>query len=162
MQDYLQKILRARVYDVAIETPLDKAINLSNRFKNTIWLKREDLQPAFSFKVRGAYNKMSQLTIEELKKGVVASSAGNHAQGVALSACHLKCRAVIVMPVTTPIVKISAVERLNAEVILYGETYDEAYKERLYYDGTCYSNVPYITYVNAYWLCYCKWKKSSS
>ncbi|WP_320674709.1 threonine ammonia-lyase, biosynthetic [Prochlorococcus sp. MIT 1341] len=131
MEDYLKKILRARVYDVAKETPLDFAKNLSTRLKNQIWFKREDLQPVFSFKLRGAYNKMAQLSAEELKIGVIASSAGNHAQGVALSASKLKCRAVIVMPITTPAVKVQAVELLNAEVILHGETYDEAYKEAL-------------------------------
>ncbi len=129
MEDYLQKILRARVYDVALETPIDKAKNLSNRYKNAIWLKREDLQPVFSFKIRGAYNRMIHLSKDELRKGVVASSAGNHAQGVALSADHLKCKAVIVMPVTTPKVKIEAVKALKGTVILHGETYDEAYEE---------------------------------
>ncbi len=131
MDDYLQKILRARVYDVAVETPLELATNLSQRLGNEIWLKREDLQPVFSFKIRGAYNLMSQLTKEELNNGVIASSAGNHAQGVALSAAKLKCRAVIVMPVTTPLMKIKSVKSLNAEVILHGETYDESYKEAL-------------------------------
>ena len=100
MTDYLQKILRARVYDVARETPLDPAPNLSQRLKNQIWLKREDLQPVFSFKLRGAYNRMVQLPVEDLQRGVIASSAGNHAQGVALSARRLGCRAVIVMPKT--------------------------------------------------------------
>ena len=116
MDDYLQRILRARVYDVAVETPLELAKNLSNRYENKIWLKREDLQPVFSFKLRGAYNRMVQLHKEELRKGVVASSAGNHAQGVALSAAYLKCRAVIVMPVTTPATKVNAVHRYKAEV----------------------------------------------
>ena len=131
MEDYLQKILRARVYDVAKESPLDRAKNLSKKLKNDIWLKREDLQPVFSFKLRGAFNRMSQLTKEELSKGVIASSAGNHAQGVALSASFLKCRAVIVMPLTTPIMKVRAVESHKAEVILYGETYDECYEKAL-------------------------------
>ena len=131
MEDYLQKILRARVYDVAEETPLEKAKNLSKKFKNNIWFKREDLQPVFSFKLRGAFNRMSQLTKEELEKGVIASSAGNHAQGVALSASVLKCRSVIVMPLTTPIMKVRAVESHKAEVILYGETYDECYEKAL-------------------------------
>jgi len=131
MEDYLQKILRARVYDVADETPLERAKNLSKRFHNEIWLKREDLQPVFSFKLRGAFNRMSQLTKNELSKGVIASSAGNHAQGVALSASFLKCRAVIVMPLTTPIMKVRAVETLKAEVILFGETYDECYEKAL-------------------------------
>ncbi len=131
MEDYLQKILRARVYDVAEETPLERAKNLSKKYKNDIWLKREDLQPVFSFKLRGAFNRMSQLTKEELSKGVIASSAGNHAQGVALSASFLKCRAVIVMPLTTPIMKVRAVESHKAEVILFGETYDECYEKAL-------------------------------
>lgn len=131
MDDYLQRILRARVYDVAIETPLELAKNLSERLKNQIWLKREDLQQVFSFKLRGAYNRMSQLTNEELSRGVIASSAGNHAQGVALSARHLKCRAVIVMPITTPEMKVKAVRAQKAEVVLYGESYDESYKEAL-------------------------------
>ncbi len=131
MVDYLQKILRARVYDVAKETPLEKAKNLSKRFKNDIWIKREDLQPVFSFKLRGAYNRMVKLTKNELRRGVIASSAGNHAQGVALSASHLKCRAVIVMPLTTPSVKVNAVKSLNAEVVLFGETYDEAYQKAI-------------------------------
>ncbi len=100
MDDYLQRILRARVYDVAHETPLELAKNLSRRLQNKIWLKREDLQPVFSFKLRGAYNRMSLLSKEELQRGVIASSAGNHAQGVALSASYLNCRAVIVMPIT--------------------------------------------------------------
>ena len=131
MEDYLQKILRARVYDVAEETPLEKAKNLSKKFENNIWFKREDLQPVFSFKLRGAFNRMSQLSKEELDKGVIASSAGNHAQGVALSASFLKCRSVIVMPLTTPVMKIRAVESLKAEVILFGETYDECYEKAL-------------------------------
>ncbi len=131
MTDYLQKILRARVYDIAVETPLDLAKNLSKRYKNHVWLKREDLQPVFSFKLRGAYNRMSLLNEEELSRGVIASSAGNHAQGVALSAAHLKCKAVIVMPITTPETKVKAVHALDAEVVLHGETYDESYKEAL-------------------------------
>ncbi len=127
MEDILRKILKARVYDIAIESPLEKAEKLSKKINNSVWFKREDLQPVFSFKLRGAYNRMSRLTKDELKKGVVASSAGNHAQGVALSASKLNCRAVIVMPVTTPPMKIEAVRSLNAEVILHGETYDEAF-----------------------------------
>ena len=129
MDHYLPRILRARVYDVARETPLELANNLSRRLSNSVWLKREDLQPVFSFKLRGAYNRMAQLSEAELKLGVIASSAGNHAQGVALSASHLGCRAVIVMPVTTPGVKVDAVRQLGAEVVLHGETYDEAYAE---------------------------------
>ena len=129
MTDYLQKILRARVYDVARETPLDPAPNLSQRLNNQIWLKREDLQPVFSFKLRGAYNRMVQLPVEDLQRGVIASSAGNHAQGVALSARRLGCRSVIVMPKTTPEVKIRAVRALGGEVVLHGETYDECSAE---------------------------------
>ena len=129
MDHYLPRILRARVYDVARETPLELANNLSRRLSNSVWLKREDLQPVFSFKLRGAYNRMAQLSKAELQLGVIASSAGNHAQGVALSASHLGCRAVIVMPVTTPGVKVDAVRQLGAEVVLHGETYDEAYAE---------------------------------
>ena len=124
MEDYLQKILRARVYDVAVETPLEEAKKLSHKLKNRVFFKREDLQPVFSFKLRGAYNRMSRLTSQELEKGVIASSAGNHAQGVALSAAYLKCRAVIVMPITTPPMKVEAVRSLNAEIILHGENYD--------------------------------------
>ena len=131
MDDYLQRILKARVYDVAKETPLEIAKNLSKRLGNQIWLKREDLQPVFSFKLRGAYNRMSRLNKKELQKGVIASSAGNHAQGVALSAAYLNCRAVIVMPLTTPTVKITAVKAHKAEVLLFGETYDESYQEAL-------------------------------
>ncbi|MCP4972128.1 MAG: threonine ammonia-lyase, biosynthetic [Prochlorococcus sp.] len=129
MDDYLQRILRARVYDVAQETPLELAANLSRRLNNQIWFKREDLQPVFSFKLRGAYNRMAQLSKQQLEQGVIASSAGNHAQGVALSAAHLHCRAVIVMPITTPEMKVRAVRALGGEVVLHGETYDEAYQE---------------------------------
>ena len=129
MDHYLPRILRARVYDVARETPLEPAANLSERLDNAIWLKREDLQPVFSFKLRGAYNRMAQLSPEQLSRGVIASSAGNHAQGVALSAQHLGCRAVIVMPITTPEVKVDAVRRRGGTVVLHGETYDEAYAE---------------------------------
>ncbi|MGB1774839.1 MAG: threonine ammonia-lyase, biosynthetic, partial [Synechococcus sp.] len=129
MTDYLQRILRARVYDVAVETPLDPAPNLSRRLSNSVLLKREDLQPVFSFKLRGAYNRMVQLSADELQRGVIASSAGNHAQGVALSAARLGCRAVIVMPATTPEVKVRAVRALGAEVVLHGETYDECSAE---------------------------------
>ncbi len=132
MDDYLHRILRARVYDVAKETPLEEAKNLSHRLKNKVLLKREDLQPVFSFKLRGAYNRMAQLNEAALKKGVIASSAGNHAQGVALSAAYLKCRAVIVMPVTTPEMKVKAVRSLNAEVLLHGDTYDESHKKALH------------------------------
>lgn len=127
MTDYLEKILLARVYDVAIESPLEVATNLSRRLNNTVLLKREDLQPVFSFKLRGAYNKMAGLTPAQLKRGVVAASAGNHAQGVALSAQRLGCAATIVMPATTPQIKIDAVTRRGATVVLHGDSYDEAY-----------------------------------
>ena len=129
MSDYLQRILRARVYDVAIESPLDAAPNLSARLGNTVLLKREDLQPVFSFKLRGAYNKMAGLSAPELERGVIAASAGNHAQGVALAAQKLGCRAVIVMPVTTPEMKVKAVAARGAEVVLHGDTYDAACAE---------------------------------
>ena len=125
--DYLQKILTAAVYDVAIESPLDRASILSQRLKNQILLKREDMQPVFSFKLRGAYNKMAKLKPELLARGVIAASAGNHAQGVALSAKRMGTTATIVMPVTTPQMKVNAVEARGAEVILQGETYDDAY-----------------------------------
>jgi threonine dehydratase len=128
LSDYLQKILNARVYDVAIETALEPAKTLSQRYGNRIWLKREDTQPVFSFKLRGAYNKMSQLTPMQLKRGVICASAGNHAQGVALSAQRMGCRAVIVMPVTTPSLKIDAVRALGGDVVLHGESYSDAYQ----------------------------------
>jgi threonine dehydratase len=124
---YLQRILRARVYDVAIESPLENAPNLSRRLQNRVLLKREDLQPVFSFKLRGAYNKMVSLPSAVLERGVIAASAGNHAQGVALAAQRLDCRAVIVMPVTTPEVKVRSVAARGAEVVLHGDTYDEAF-----------------------------------
>ncbi len=125
--DYLARILNARVYDVAVETPLERAPLLSARLGNTLLLKREDLQPVFSFKIRGAYNKMAGLPAAARARGVIAASAGNHAQGVALSASHLGCRAVIVMPVTTPRIKVDAVAARGAEVVLAGDSYDDAY-----------------------------------
>ncbi len=127
--DYLRRILTARVYDVAIESPLDPAPNLSKRIGNKVLLKREDLQPVFSFKVRGAYNKMINCSPEQLARGVIAASAGNHAQGVALSAAKLGCRAVIVMPTTTPQVKVDAVKAFggsHVQVVLQGESYSDA------------------------------------
>ena len=124
--DYLERVLKARVYDVAIESPLETAPNLSARIGNRLLLKREDMQPVFSFKLRGAYNKMANLPAAKLAKGVIAASAGNHAQGVALAAQKLGCRAVIVMPVTTPRIKIDAVAARGAEVVLRGDTYAEA------------------------------------
>lgn len=129
MTDYLERILLARVYDVAIESPLEAADNLSQRLGNTVWLKREDLQPVFSFKLRGAYNKMANLAPEQLRRGVVAASAGNHAQGVALAAQVLGCEATIVMPATTPQIKIDAVAKRGARVLLHGDSYDEAYAQ---------------------------------
>jgi threonine dehydratase len=124
--DYLKRILTSKVYDVAHETALDPAPRISKRIGNTVLLKREDTQPVFSFKLRGAYNKMAHLSAEELARGVIAASAGNHAQGVALSANRLKCRAVIVMPVTTPQVKIDAVRALGGEVVLFGDSFTDA------------------------------------
>ena len=125
--DYLEKILTARVYDVAIESPLEPAPALSRRLGNHVLLKREDKQPVFSFKLRGAYNKMAHLTPARLKRGVICASAGNHAQGVALAAQRLGCKAVIVMPVTTPRIKVSAVAARGADVQLHGDSYHEAY-----------------------------------
>jgi len=125
--DYLQRSQNASVYDVAIKSPLDFAQNLSARLGNHIWLKREDLQPVFSFKLRGAYNKLASLPDSGLAAGVICSSAGNHAQGVALAAQRRGVRAVIVMPVTTPSIKVDAVRALGGEVELYGDTYDDAY-----------------------------------
>jgi len=130
--DYLERILNAtRVYDVAIESPLQEAQRLSVRLSNRVLLKREDMQPVFSFKLRGAYNKMAQLSKAELSRGVIAASAGNHAQGVALSAQRLKAKAIIVMPTTTPSIKIEAVQARGATVVLEGVSYSEAYDAAL-------------------------------
>lgn len=126
--NYLKAILNSRVYEVAKETPLELAEQLSERFGHNIWLKREDTQPIFCYKIRGAYNKMVSLTASELKRGVVAASAGNHAQGVAMSAQQLGCEALIVMPVTTPSIKIKAVQRWGAKLELIGDNYDEAFE----------------------------------
>jgi threonine dehydratase len=125
--DYLKRILTSRVYDVVEETPLERAPLLSARLGNELLLKREDLQPVFSFKIRGAYNKMANLSAEQLERGVIAASAGNHAQGVALAARRLGCHAVIVMPTTTPDVKIDAVRASGAEVVLAGESYSDSH-----------------------------------
>jgi threonine dehydratase len=125
-KSYVKKILEARVYDVAIETPLSPALIMSERLGNKVLLKREDLQPVYSFKLRGAYNKMIQLTDEERSRGVVAASAGNHAQGLAMSAKHLGVKAIIVMPKTTPAIKVDAVRARGAEVVLHGDAYDAA------------------------------------
>ena len=129
--DYKQKIENSHVYDVAKKTPLQFQPNLSARIHNRVLLKREDMQPVFSFKLRGAYNKMASLSSDVLKRGVIAASAGNHAQGVALAAQKLKCRAVIVMPTTTPAIKINAVKARGAEVILFGDSYSDAYVKAL-------------------------------
>jgi threonine dehydratase len=125
--DYLTKILNARVYDVAIESDLTHAKQLSRRLHNTVLLKREDQQAVFSFKLRGAYNKMAHLSPEQLHKGVICASAGNHAQGVALGAQKLGTKAIIVMPVTTPQLKVDAVKNLGGEVVLHGDSYSDAY-----------------------------------
>src|SRR3954468_11798011 len=130
-QEYLRRILNARVYDVAIETPLEIAPQLSARIGGTLLLKREDLQPVFSFKLQGAYNKMVNLTAAARARGVIAASAGNHAQGVALAASKLGCHALIVMPATTPEVKVNAVRALGAEIVLAGNCFSEAYAHAL-------------------------------
>jgi threonine dehydratase len=129
--EYLTRILRARVYDVAIETPLQPAKALSNRLRNRVLLKREDQQAVFSFKLRGAYNKIAHLSPQQLQRGVICASAGNHAQGVALAARRLGSSSVIVMPVTAPQVKIDAVRELGGSVVLHGESYSEAYAHAL-------------------------------
>ena len=128
MKNAVNETLLAKVYDVAVETPLEKATKLSNENGLPIYLKREDLQPVHSFKIRGAYNKMVHLTAKEKKKGVIAASAGNHAQGVALSAQKLDINATIVMPKTTPSIKVDAVKTYDAEVILWGDSYSDAYE----------------------------------
>ena len=129
--DYLIKILNAKVYDVARESAMETAQILSRRLGNKVLLKREDQQPVFSFKLRGAYNKMAHLTPAQLKTGVICASAGNHAQGVALSASKLGTRAIIVMPTTTPQVKIDAVRGLGGEVVLFGDSYSDAFKHAM-------------------------------
>ncbi len=143
--DYLKKILQARVYDVAIESPLERSTGISEALNNHILLKREDLQPVFSFKLRGAYNKMAHLSPAQLKRGVICASAGNHAQGVALAAEKLGCKAMIVMPTTTPDIKIEAVKRRGATVILHGDSYHEAgiYAKKL-------AKEKQLTYVHPY------------
>ena len=128
---YLQKILTASVYDVAIESALDVAPRLSARLHNNVLFKREDTQPVFSFKLRGAYNKMARLPTEARSRGVICASAGNHAQGVALSARKLGCKAVVVMPTTTPSLKVDAVRALGGEVVLYGDSYSDAHERAL-------------------------------
>ena len=125
-QSYIKRILDARVYDVARETPVDEAYLMSRRLGNQVWLKREDLQPIFSFKLRGAYNKMSKLSQEQRDRGVVAASAGNHAQGLAMAAQHMGVSATIVMPRTTPQIKIDAVRNRGAKTVLHGDSFEEA------------------------------------
>ena len=131
LAEYLQRILTAKVYDVAIESPLEVAHELSRRLGNKVLLKREDSQPVFSFKLRGAYNKMAHLSAEQLRRGVICASAGNHAQGVALAARRMGSKALIVMPVTTPKLKIDAVRALGGEVVLHGDSYSDAYAHAL-------------------------------
>ena len=125
-QSYIKRILDARVYDVARETPIDHARLLSRRLNNRVLLKREDLQPVFSFKLRGAYNKMVHLPEDQRARGVITASAGNHAQGLALAAHKLGVKAIIVMPRTTPAIKVDAVRSHGARVVLHGDTFDEA------------------------------------
>jgi threonine dehydratase len=127
LERYLKMISKSSVYDLASETPLTLAERLTERLGNTVWMKREDLQPVHSFKLRGAYNKLASLSDEECRKGIIAASAGNHAQGVALAARTLALKALIVMPVTTPSIKVESVRRLGARIKLSGDTYDEAY-----------------------------------
>src|SRR5580693_2061493 len=129
--DYLQRVLKARVYDVAIESPLEAAPRLSQRLGNQVLFKREDLQPVFSFKLRGAYNKIAHLSAATAAHGVICASAGNHAQGVALAARKRGIPAVIVMPQTTPAIKVRAVIDLGGEVVLHGDIYDVAYEHAL-------------------------------
>ena len=130
-ENYVEKILKAKVYDVAIETPLDAAPRLSRRLHNRVLFKREDLQPVFSFKIRGAYNKIAQLSAIGAQRGVICASAGNHAQGVALGARTRGIPAVIVMPLTTPQIKVQAVADLGGEIVLHGDDYDEAYEHAM-------------------------------
>jgi threonine dehydratase len=126
MQKLLKQILTSKVYEVAIETPLEESAVLSQALNNRILLKREDLQPVFSFKLRGAYNRIANLTVEERGRGVITASAGNHAQGVAFSGQKLGIKTTIVMPVTTPAIKLSAVKSYGATVVLFGDNYSEA------------------------------------
>ena len=126
LESYVKRILASRVYDLAQETPLQFAPNLSNRLGAQIYLKREDLQPVFSFKLRGSYNKMAQMSESEQARGVITASAGNHAQGVAYAAQKLGVRATIVMGKNTPSIKVNAVRAFGAKVVLHGDTYDAA------------------------------------
>ena len=133
LQPLFKQILQARIYDLAIETPLDQMQSLSKKFGHSLYLKREDLQPVFSFKLRGAYNRIRQLTPEVMKQGIVCASAGNHAQGVAMAAHKLGLRAVIVMPATTPEIKVSSVRARGGEVVLHGDSFDQALEKALTY-----------------------------
>src|SRR5258706_884596 len=125
-ESYVDRILKAKVYDVAVETALEPAPRLSRRLNNHVWFKREDLQPVFSFKIRGAYNKIAQLSAISAQRGVICASAGNHAQGVALAARTRGIPALIVMPLTTPDIKVRAVADLGAEILLHDDDYDQA------------------------------------
>jgi threonine dehydratase len=145
MRDLLESILTAPVYDVAIETPLERSNSLSQRIGHDVLLKREDLQPVFSFKLRGAYTKMARLSRDALERGVITASAGNHAQGVALAGQKLGCRATIVMPATTPEIKVRAVAARGAHVELFGDSYSEAYDRALTLEKECG-----LTFVHAY------------
>jgi threonine dehydratase len=136
LDSYLKMILKAPVYDVARETPLDDMLLMRARLGNRVWLKREDMQPVFSYKLRGAYTMMSSLTPEQRSRGVITASAGNHAQGVALAATRLGIHARIVMPKTTPEIKVNAVRRLGAEIVLHGNTYDEASEHARAHEAT--------------------------
>ena len=129
--NYIKEINNSKVYDVAEKTPITLLSKVSAKYNNTVFLKREDLQPIFSFKCRGAYNKISSLNPKQIAKGIIAASAGNHAQGVALSASKLNINALIVMPTTTPSIKIDSVKKFGVEVILYGDSFDEAYERAL-------------------------------
>src|SRR5271156_4712099 len=130
-ENYVERILKAKVYDVAIETSLEAATRLSGRLRNRVFFKREDLQPVFSFKIRGAYNKIAQLSSISAQRGVICASAGNHAQGVALGARTRGIPSVIVMPLTTPDIKVQAVADLGGEIVLHGDDYDQAYEHAL-------------------------------
>lgn len=133
LEEYVKKILSSHVYDVALETPLELAHGLSRRLGNTILLKREDLQPVYSFKLRGAYNKIAGLSEQQKKAGVITASAGNHAQGVALAANKLDIKSVVVMPKTTPSIKVDAVRHWGSEILLHGNAYDDAYEHAITY-----------------------------
>ncbi|MBD3821871.1 MAG: threonine ammonia-lyase, biosynthetic [Thiotrichales bacterium] len=122
----LRQVLSVPVYEIAEQTPLEKAPLISQRLRNQVWLKREDLQPVFSFKLRGAYNRMLHLTEEEKQRGIIAASAGNHAQGVAMTASKMGIKATIVMPQTTPAIKVNSVRNWGGNAVLFGDTYDEA------------------------------------